>query len=425
MKTNLLHSGFAGIIKLLALITIFLVISQKSSAQKNLMGSWTGKLSVESQTLTLVLNFRTDEDGKVCCLLDSPDQGVKGIKTEILAANDMSVELSVPQLTISYKGMMYRGSLVGTFSQFGREFPLTFKYGKEKLSRPQTPVGPFPYVVEQVSFKNENAGASFKGSLTIPENAGPDTPVVLMVTGSGQQNRDEEIFEHKPFMVIADHLARYGIASLRYDDRGFGESEGGDVKNATTVDFQQDAKCAADFLRSSGRFGRIGVLGHSEGASIAFMLGSSSDADFVISLAGVGVKGDEAFTAQANKVLEIKGINKEYSVEEYRNEVKSLSSPWMDWFLDYDPMDHIKSCKCPVFAINGGKDIQVIASQNLTAIKDVILSGNSNFVKEYPQLNHLFQNCQTGAVEEYRLLEETISIEVLNDLTKWILSIIN
>ncbi|MCQ2173531.1 MAG: alpha/beta hydrolase [Bacteroidales bacterium] len=354
--------------------------------------------------------------------MDSPDQGVKGIRAEVQSAGEMAVELSVPRLAISYKGLLYRETLVGTFSQYGKDFPLSFRRGEEQLSRPQEPAGPFPYATEEVSFTNAEAGAVLRGTLSVPENAGPDTPVVLMVTGSGLENRDEEIFDHKPFLVIADHLARHGIASLRYDDRGFGASEGGDIRNATTLDYQQDAKCGTAFLRASGRFGRIGVLGHSEGANIAFMLGASSDADFVVSLAGVGVRGDEAFAAQANRVLELGGVDKRYTTEEYRNEVSAVSTPWMRWFMDYDPIEHIKACKCPVFAINGGKDIQVVASLNFPPIREVFSEGNSNFVKEYPNLNHLFQNCRTGTVEEYRLIEETISVEVLNDLTNWILN---
>lgn len=241
-----------------------------------------------------------------------------------------------------------------------------------------------------------------------------------MVSGSGQQDRDEEIFGHRPFLVIADYLARNGIASLRYDDRGFGASEGGDVEHATTEDFMQDALAAVEFLRSSGRFSKVGVLGHSEGGSIGFMLGAAGAVDFVISLAGPGVMGDVALTAQVNRIMELSGQPGMVSEEMYRANVRVENNPWLNWFIDYDPSDDISSMKCPVMALNGDKDCQVISSLNLAAIQEKLPRDSRNFIKEYASLNHLFQHCTVGASTEYRSIEETISPEVLSDISGWI-----
>ncbi len=394
---------------------------------KPFIGRWSGVLRVGQTELTMVLNLSPGGEGKIVCTLDSPDQGVKGIEATAAVKNFIQIEVAVAAIGAIYSGTLMNGSILGTFTQAGHEFPLTLTKAIVKLNRPQTPVAPFPYSTREVTFCNEKAGATLAGTLVIPENAGPLTPVVLMVTGSGQENRDEEIFEHKPFWVIADYLARHGIATLRYDDRDFGESKGGDVKNATTLDFFEDAKAGIEFLRNfkfvENPNSKIGVLGHSEGGSIAFMLGAEKLVDFVISLAGPGVQGDQLLTAQANRVLEFSGADMRYTVQEYRELVMKQGVKWLNWFIDYNPVSHIRACSCPVFAANGGKDIQVIASQNLISIKENLPDNPQNLVKEYPELNHLFQHCKSGAVTEYRSIEETISPELLNDLATWICSL--
>ena len=401
-------------------ISVLLICATITSVAQNIyVGVWTGKLSVGQASLTLVLNISEDENGKLSCTLDSPDQGAKGIKADI-STNDGMLEVSVPSIRMKYKGTPLNDLLSGTFFENGMEFPLTFEKGEEKLNRPQTPLTPFPYTQEEVTFSNENAGAILSGTLIVPSNASPKTPVVLFISGSGLEDRNEEIFDHKPFLVIADYLARNGIASLRYDDRSFGASKGGDVKNATTLDFMEDAKAGLAFLRGMGHFERIGILGHSEGASIAFMLGAAKECDFVISMAGIGVKGDEVLTAQANKVLELRGVEARYTVQEYRTNVAMQGNAWLNWFINYNPTNDISNCKCPVFALNGAKDVQVISSLNLAAIGKLLCNNPANSVKEYPDLNHLFQHCTTGDPNEYRSIEETVSPEVLADIVAWI-----
>lgn len=389
-------------------------------AQKPIEGDWMGKLNLGPQSLTIVLHVNCNAQGKVECTLDSPDQGVKGIAVETDYCSSDSISVSIASLALSYQGKLKGDEIVGTFIQ-GQSFPLILKRGEEKLNRPQNPVAPYPYKTEEVAFKNVADGATLVGTLSYPVGYKKGkTPVVLMVTGSGQENRDEEIFDHKPFLVIADYLARHGVATLRYDDRGFGKSTGGDVEHATTLDFMRDAASGVDFLRTSKQFGKVGILGHSEGGSIAFMLGAKGKVDFVISMAGIGVKGDTALTAQANKILELTGQSMRFSTHQYRMNAIIERSPWLNFFIDYDPSGDISKTLCPVMAINGSRDVQVIPSLNLMGIKAHLKPNSKNIIKEYPSLNHLFQHCKTGNVLEYRMIEETISPEVLEDIVRFI-----
>ena len=389
-------------------------------AQKPIEGDWMGKLNLGPQSLTIVLHVNCNAQGEVECILDSPDQGAKGIAVETDYCSSDSISVSLASLALSFQGKLKGDEIVGTFTQ-GLSFPLILKRGEEKLNRPQNPVAPYPYKTEEVAFKNVADGATLVGTLSYPIGYKKgQTPVVLMVTGSGQENRDEEIFDHKPFLVIADYLARHGIATLRYDDRGFGKSTGRDVGYATTLDFMRDAMSGVEFLRASKLFGKVGVLGHSEGGSIAFMLGAKGKVDFVISMAGIGVKGDTALTAQANKIFELTGQSMRFSTHQYRMNAIIKRSPWLNFFIDYDPSADISKTLCPVMAINGSRDVQVIPSLNLMGIKAHLKPNSKNIIKEYPSLNHLFQHCKTGNVLEYRMIEETISPEVLEDIVRFI-----
>ncbi len=421
-----------------------------------LEGPWSGKISVGQTELTLVFNFAVSDDGSLSVTLDSPDQGAEGIEAECDAAALPMLRVNIPSLLASYSGILYGGNIVGTFSQGGLSLPLTLTEGEPRPSRPQTPRPPYPYAAEDVSFPGGSPEVTLAGTISYPSGYSAAAPVcsaapasisastaqdgkttvsdntapvaVVMVSGSGLQDRDEQIFGHRPFLVIADYLARNGIASLRYDDRGFGESTGAEsVGTATTEDFMQDALAAVEYLRGTGRFSRIGVLGHSEGANIAFMLGALGKVDFVISLAGIGVKGDEALTAQVNRIAELSGQKVELSVEDFRRSALMQNQPWLSWFIDYDPTADISGTACPVMAVNGSLDSQVIPSLNLVAIAEKLPEGSAdgefggkNFVKEYASLNHLFQHCTTGAPTEYRGIEETMSEELLADIAAWI-----
>lgn len=391
-----------------------------------LLGSWSGKLKVGAMSLTLVLHLE-QADGYVKVSLDSPDQGAKGIPAFKEYLSDDSLAVKVEAIGMTYRARLKEGKLDGTFSQNGFSTKLALSKGVAEVKRPQMPKSPYPYTTEEVTFRNEKDGATLAGTLIWPvgydKNAKKKPVVVLFVTGSGQQNRDEEVFDHKPFLVIADYLARQGIATLRYDDRATGKSVGGEVKNATTEDFSRDAAAGIDFLRGNKAFGKVGILGHSEGGSIAFMLGAQKKVDFIVSLAGPGVKGDTLLAAQGNRILALSGQPANMTVEKYRQQEAVQQVPWIRWFCDYDPSDDIRKTSCPVFALNGDRDCQVLSSLNLEAIRSLLPVTKRNMIKEYPALNHLFQHCTIGLPTEYGQIEETISPEVLEDMAKWIQSL--
>ena len=388
-----------------------------------LLGSWSGKLNVGAMSLTLVLHLE-QADGYVKVSLDSPDQGAKGIPTFKEYLSDDSVAIKVESINMTYRARLKEGKLDGTFAQNGFSTPLVLTKGVPEVNRPQTPKEPFPYKTEEVMFSNKKDSATLAGTLTWPvgydKNSKQKPAVVLMVTGSGQQNRDEELMYHKPFLVIADFLARHGIATLRYDDRATGASVGGEVKNATSEDFARDAAAGLEYLHNTKTFSKVGILGHSEGGLIAFMLAAKKQTDFIVSLAGPGVKGDTLLVAQSNRILSLSGMSANMTVEKYRKQDAVQQMPWLKWFVDYDPSADIAATRCPVFALNGDRDCQVISTQNLKAIERLLPKSKKNLVKEYPGLNHLFQHSSSGLVTEYAQIEETISPEVLSDIANWI-----
>ena len=409
-------------------IILFVLVALTGQAQVNsttaLLGSWSGKLKVGAMSLTIVLHL-DQVDGNVKVSLDSPDQGAKGIPASKEYLSDDSVAVKIVSLGATYRALLKDGKLDGTFSQSGMSFPLEMSKGIAEVKRPQMPKAPYPYETEEVTFRNEADGATLSGTLTWPVgyNKNQKPVMVLFVSGSGQQNRDEEVMNHKPFLVIADYLARQGIATLRYDDRATGKSVGGDVKNATTADFSRDALAGIDFLRSKKAFSKVGILGHSEGGSIAFMLGSQKKVDFIVSLAGPTVKGDTLLAAQSNRILSLSGQPATMTVEKYRQTVATMNQPWLNWFNDYDPTNDIRQIRCPIFALNGDRDCQVISTLCLPALRRLLQPSKKHLIKEYPSLNHLFQHCTTGLPDEYSQIEETISPEVLQDIAQWINSL--
>ena len=424
---------------LFSLISLFSIgIKAQDSGLK---GAWTGKLNVYGNELTLVFHFNGED-----CTLDSPDQGVKGVPAK-LERTITGIKVAVPSINASYEGVNMGESIMGTFKQHGQSFPLTIKPGLLKRNRPQTPAMPYPYQTQEVSFNNGDA--ILKGTLVIPENASRQTPVMLMVTGSGLQNRDEEIFEHKPFAVIADALARAGIATLRYDDRGFGESTG-DVVNCTTEDLKNDAFAGVQLLRS--RFDKVGVIGHSEGGTIALMLAAEKKVDFIVSLAGMAVSGKETLLWQNRLALAAANIPSE-TIDLYCNALdevfdacisgtampsttqynlptslaqnltvvtKQLQTPYMKQFLTLDSRPLLGNITCPVLALNGTKDTQVEPESNLGALRSGLQKNAKNKLEAIEGVNHLFQHCKTGMATEYGNIEETIAPEVLEKMVCWL-----
>lgn len=411
---------------IITLLTALFVLTCQAQVQPTtaLEGSWSGKLKVGTMSLTVVLHLE-QADGYVKASLDSPDQGAKGISAYKEYLSDDSVAVKVESIGSSYRAKLKDGKLDGTFSQMGMKIPLVLTKGVTEVKRPQNPKSPYPYETEEVTFKNEADGATLAGTITWPvgydKQAKQKPIVVLFVSGSGQQNRDEELMNHKPFLVIADYLARQGIATLRYDDRATGKSVGGDVKNATSEDFARDAAAGLDYLRNRKAFSKVGILGHSEGGTIAFMLGGQKKVDFIVSMAGPTVKGDTLLAAQSNRIFSLSGQPANMTAEKYRQTTAAMKMPWIDWFNDYDPSDNIRKTHCPVFALNGDRDCQVISSLCLPALRQLLPPSKKHLIKEYPGLNHLFQHCTTGLPTEYSQIEETISEEVIKDIVQWLM----
>lgn len=441
---------------------LWLVLLSAHLQAQNIQGSWNGTLNVSGAKLRLVLNIALDGS----CTMDSPDQGAKGIPAVLEYVSSDSLLVSVPALKVHYGGRLKEGRIEGVFAQAGFTAPLVLTPGKVTLNRPQTPRPPFPYATEEVIFHNEKDNATLSGTLTYPvgfeKNTSKKVPVVLMVTGSGLQNRDEELFGHKPFAVWADYLAKNGIASLRYDDRGAGKSVG-DIRNLTTYNNSLDALAGVKCLKSLGLFDKVGVLGHSEGGTIALMLAArpEREVDFIVSLAGTSIKGIEVLSEQNYILLRMSGLSDQmakdycrtltevyeirtsglpYQADEAtldallkRMEVQlpealkknlltvfQTPSPWLDYFSQYDPRKDIVNIHCPVMAVNGQLDTQVLPASNLGTLRELLPSNDQTIIREYKGLNHLFQHCTLGSVAEYNQIEETVSEEVLKDVADWI-----
>ena len=323
------------------IISLILIMSSVCSWAQVLDGTWKGTLKAGPQTLTLVLNI-TKAENKVT--LDVVEQGAKDMPTVVNALTADSLNISIPQLTLHYAGKMSGGKLKGIFMQQAFTAPLVFESGSVVANRPQEPKPPYPYATEEVLFWNYPENILLAGTLTYPigyEEKGK-VPVVLMVTGSGQQNRDEELFGHKPFLVIADWLARHGIASLRYDDRGAGASLG-DHHLSTTREFCFDASAGIDYLRGRNKFGPIGILGHSEGGAIGYMLASEKKVDFVVSLAGPACKIEDMMVVQINSLAHAQGLADDlvHSPKEAYDFLKGQTERMAQLFL---PAGHGRIC---------------------------------------------------------------------------------
>ena len=409
--------------------------------------------------------------------LDVPEQSLKAFPVQKTTVTGDTVTLSLTNIGASFSGKrsVDGRTITGTFRQNGLDIPLTLTRTEKvvALSRPQTPKPPFPYRTVEVSYPNRGAsGVTLAGTLTVPKGVGR-FPVALFITGSGAQDRDETIFGHKLFAVIADALARRGVASLRVDDRGIGKSVG-DFAGATTDDFAGDVRAGVTFLRERTEVdpSRIGLIGHSEGGIIAPMVAAGDpDIAFIVLLAGTGVPGDAVITAQQKAIVSkisggseaaiaqnqrvsrpgIAAIKSAKNAADAREKVKVIiqheadaapeaqrviltrqletaflpwCTPWFIRFLSLDPAVALKQTKCPVLALNGANDLQVIASQNLPAIRAALEKGGNTSVtvRELLGLNHLFQTAPTGLPTEYGTITETIAPEALKIIGDWIVT---
>lgn len=374
-------------------------------------GTWSGE--IEDLGLSLVMHLGDT------CTVDSPDQDAFGFKAVVKKADQESISVKFPEFHASLNATVQGDSLIGRFSQMGLKKQLKMGRGELVRNRPQTPVEPFPYDTEDVAFADGDI--SLAGTLCLP--GALDSPAVVMVSGSGKQDRDESLMGHKPFAVLADALARAGIPSLRYDDRECGGSTGV-FADATTADFAEDAASAVRYLRSRG-FSKVGLIGHSEGGTIAFMLAGAEEPgegtpDFIISLAGMADRGDSTLMRQMTQMMILNGAPEKVAglaAKISYNKIVKTGGKWMESFVALDPAPYISRIHCPLLALNGGKDSQVIPEYNLSKI-EVLYPGAD--CRLYPNLNHLFQNCKTGLSAEYARIEETMSEEVIEDIIDWI-----
>lgn len=457
------------------LLTLLALLGFCTVQSQDITGQWNGALHIQGTSLRLVINITKTASG-FSSTMDSPDQGAKGIPVTSTSFDNGTLKITVSNLQIEYEGVLDKDSVItGTFKQGGQAFPLSLSrktVEKVKLVRPQEPVQPYPYYSEDISFDNKKAGITLAGTLTLPKKEG-QYPVVILISGSGPQNRDEALLGHKPFLILSDYLTKNGIAVLRYDDRGTAASTG-NFKTATSADFATDAAAAIAYLKTRKEIDhkKIGLMGHSEGGLIAPMVASQSkDVAFIVLLAGPGIKGGDILLLQEyligkaagapeedlkkNEALSKKAFALTYqstnteklttdltalivqalkenpsaekpagmSDEDFAAlQVKQMTSPWMQYFIKYDPTPALEKTTCPVLALNGEKDLQVPPKENLAAIKAALTkAGNKKFtVKELPNLNHLFQECTTGSPDEYATIEQTFSPTALAEILKWI-----
>jgi uncharacterized protein len=463
------------ILTLLLITLLFPVIKTAGqSKDEKILGSWIGHINASSMDVRVIFHISVTPADTLMATLDSPDQSVEGIKLGRVTYQDTILFIDASSLRIQYTGFIQNDTLIkGTWSQNGRDFPLNIVKMKAPLqfNRPQEPKPPFPYVSENVTFRNNTENFELAGTLTMPEGKGP-FPAIILITGSGYQDRDEKVFNHKPFLVIADYLTRNGIAVLRYDDRGTASS-GGIKTNATSVTLAGDAGAAVNYLmsRSDIDHGKIGLAGHSEGSLITAITASNrNDIAFVVSLAGPGVRGENIILRQTkdimtasgadtaavnenvrimsklyniiesepdqkstvkeamqwyNTYLDGKGVTSEKRKEEmtgFTQSLISLNTPWFRYFISSEPDIFWKKVRCPVLALNGEKDMQVYYKDNLSGISNALKKGGNKKVRvmSLPGLNHLFQHCKTGLPTEYSSIEETFSPDVLKEISDWI-----
>ncbi len=444
---------------------------------KGLVGHWQGSLRAGTAPveLRLVLHVAGDAPA-LTATLDSIDQGANGIPISSVTLADGVVRLELAALKARYEGKLSAdgAEIVGTWKQGTVEAALTFRRVAEspKISRPQEPKPPFPYQEREVSFAGGGPGVTLAGTLTMPAGPGP-FPAVVLLTGSGAQDRDEALMGHRPFLVLADHLARHGIAVLRCDDRGFARSTG-NFSTSTHEDFAADAVAAFKFLRAQPGIDatRVGLCGHSEGGVHATLAAAGEkDVAFVVMLAGVGVPMEQLLLRQRQDLMRVSGVDQvappevkalgdklfkllrtQGATEQSRAEVRALleqmaarytpeqraatgftasaldqqvtflTSPWFIKLLAYDPAPMLARVRCPVLALNGEKDLQVSFRENLDGIRGGLTAGGNQNVttRSLPNLNHLFQHCETGGISEYGRIEETMSPEVLQLVSDWI-----
>ena len=440
-----------------------------SDAIASAEGVWQGALEGNGMRLRLQLHVSHDDQKQLVAALDSPDQGVSGLPAIHVIQKDAAFHFEIPVVSGVYDGTLNaaKTAITGSWTQNNVEQKLDFRRSDQllELVRPQNPVKPYPYKEEEIAFPNGKAKISLAGTLTLPRAPGP-FPAAVLLSDSGPHDRDESIVGHRPFLVLADHLTRKGIAVLRFDKRGIGKSTG-DYANATTEDFAGDAEAALAYLKTRKEIDpkRTGLIGHGEGGMIAPLVAAhSSDVAWIVLLAGPGLNGEDTLLLQSELILKTAGVDdeqiaktREFNKQTYalvrqekdtatlqaklrdlvensgmsaslppaalQSQVRLMVSPWFRFSLDYDPVPTLQKTMCPVLALNGEKDLQVAPKENLAKIQKALQDGgNKDFqTAELPGLNHLFQHSPTGSPTEYGSILETMAPEALNAVSDWVL----
>lgn len=457
MKTSSIKS------KIIYTLFSFFVLSSVLGQQ--LLGDWHAKLEIPGGDLLLKFTFEETPNGWKG-FMSVPQQNAQNIPLTEVVFSERKLTFSLPAARISYEGAWddQKKEWNGTFTQ-GMRFPLILQRKEIELKpqlRPQEPKEPFTYISENINYKQEKENFTIGGTLTFPKQTKPLAAIIL-ISGSGQQDRNSEIFNHKPFWVIADYLSRNGYAVLRYDDRGVGDT-GGKVETATSENFADDVRAGIMYLKSRKEINpkKIYLAGHSEGGILALLASQNNpDVAGIISLAGLGIPGHELLIKQSYLIAQASGLSgaileksqntnkaiydlilKNTPESELRIQVTKLfkdsglitddnaieqqfqmiNSPWFRYFVKFDPAPYLAQIKFPMLVLNGEKDLQVPYATNIEGFqKAFAASGHKKYeVKTYPQLNHLFQTAQTGLVDEYGKIEETFNELVLTDIKTWL-----
>lgn len=460
--------------RITSLLLGLVFLSASNGIAQNITGEWNGVLDAMGNQVRLVFHIQQTDSGYTATL-DSPDQGAMGIQFTSVEFSDDTLIMRATNIGAYYRGVPAADSIAGTWSQSNQFFTLNMyreQVEKEVRRRPQEPEKPYPYYEEDVRIENKTDSLTLAGTLTVPQETG-SFPAVILISGSGPQNRNEEVFGHRPFLVLADYLTRQGIAVLRYDDRGTAKSTGNHT-TATSADFARDVISALEYLKSRKEINpnQIGLIGHSEGGLIAPMVvNKTDDVAFMILLAGTGVPGKEIAKMQAHTLLDVEitdreaynrfvdktvaiassdqptEVKKEELIQHYKNSAKVLNEllpkgtdreafikqqvegalrPWSLFFYNHDPADELEQITIPVLSLIGSKDVQVPPKMNHPPIRKALTkAGNKHFtIKELPGLNHMFQESETGSMMEYAEIEQTFSPIALQEISRWIKSIL-
>lgn len=460
------------------IIFTFIILLNLTLSAQELQGYWQGQLNNELQKINMQFAFSYDSSrSSYIAYLTIPQQMIIRLKINKISVADDSIKINISNFAAKYHGKIFdNDSIIGNWYQSGMSLPLILYRISEvdtfSFNRPQNPLPPFPYISKDVEFYNKKDKIKLAGTITIPDSISKH-PAVVLISGSGPQDRDESLAFHKPFALIADRLTKAGIVVLRYDDRGVAKSEG-NFSIATTFDFADDAKAAINWLKNQPFVDKnnIGVIGHSEGGIIAFYLASKEkNLKFAIALAGVTIPCDQLIALQTKKMMQLYDmptqiteayynfylqalqIIKTETNDKWKNILDSLfnanfnnldssllskynidkslinqltfsyNNIWLKTFINIDPSDYLKNLNCNTLALFGSKDVQVPAAENEEMFKQIAMCKKKSCVVEsmtFEGLNHLFQHANTGSTEEYALIEETMSDDVLEKIINWI-----